>query len=202
MRTLVYLDNMSISIHSECIFFESGLQHLIDECDFLQKSLNVQLCIVFVRKIHNSMSLIKFLLNDTFDFPLNRDRIIIACPGGVAYGSELSGIMIVNSSMSLNEWRRSIIQCAEEIRNEENSLPLYNFFYQQKISQIEMQLLSCMRLNMSPSEIASIQKVCIKTMYSRISAIRKKYLLGSTRDLYLNANYIYENIMQYSGDNV
>ncbi|WFC89303.1 helix-turn-helix transcriptional regulator [Enterobacter roggenkampii] len=194
---------MRISIYSECGFFKSGLQCLIGECGFLQDSGDVRLCIVYVKKIYDSMSLLNCLVNNAFDFSLNRDRIIVACPGGTVHGSELPGINIVNGSMSLKEWRLCIKNCAEEVRPEEKLRHcIVAGVFQRQISRRETQLLNCMRLNMSPSEMACMQKVSVKTMYSRIATVRNKYRLRSTRDLYLNADYIYQNITQLSGDNV
>lgn len=194
---------MRISIYSECGVFKSGLQYLIDEGGFLQGAGDEDFCICYVKKIYDSMSLLKFLVNDAFDFSLNRDRIIVACPGGTIHGSELPGIMIVNSAMSLNEWRQCIKKCAEEIRPEAK-FPrcIVTRVFQRQISHKEIQLLTYMRLNMSPSEMASIQSVSVKTIYSRIATARDKYRIRSTRELYLNADYIYQSIMQSSGDNV
>lgn len=199
---MVYLDNMSVSIYSECVFFKLGLQHLINECGFLQCSSDMQVCIVHVKKASDSISLLKFLATYVYNVSLNHDHIIVVSPGGYMHGFKWPGIKIVSGSMPLNEWRHCIEKCLDDIRREEKPpLCIVDEVFQRQTSHGEMQLLSCIRLNMSPSEIANLHKVSIKTMYSRIAAVRNKYQLRSTRELYLNADYIYQNINQSPGDN-
>lgn len=199
----MYLDTMRITIYSECEYFKSGLQYLIDEYDLLHCSGDIQLSIVYVKKIYDGMSLLKFLANNADDFLFNNARIIVVSPGGYMHASEWLGITIVNSSMSLHEWRHFIKNFPGGFYPK-GVMPsrIVEVFFSQQTNNSEIQLLNYIKSNMSPSEIAKLQQVSVKTAYSRIAAIKNKYRLSSTKELYLNADYIHKNIKQFQADNL
>ncbi|ABP62810.1 hypothetical protein [Enterobacter sp. 638] len=188
---------MRITIYSDSEFFKFGFQCLVNDCDLVWPDDGLHLHIVDLMDKSDSLSFVKMLDVSPLDFSATNNIILIMSAGLYVSGSRLRGVTMVSGNSTLKQlryWVRKAIkgECVnvEHIHQLSRKVPPCQF------SPYDRQLIYFMKKNMSPAAIASAQKVSIKTLYSRMSSLKQKCMLASTRELYLNAEYIYQQISE------
>lgn len=186
---------MRITIYSKSELFKFGFQCLMSDANQIESEEDLHLHVVDLMDKSGSLSFVKMLEVTPLEFSAMKNIILIVNAGFYLSGCRLQGITVISGNATLKQWRYWVKRAAKgEYVNINHVQQLSRRGLPNHFSLSEKQLIRFLTMNMSPSAIASIEEVSLKTLYNRINALKHKCMLSSTRELYLNADYIYQQI--------
>lgn len=186
---------MRITIYSKSELFKFGFQCLMSDANQIESEEDLHLHVVDLMDKSGSLSFVKMLEVTPLEFSALKNIILIVNAGFYLAGCRLQGVTVISGNATLKQWCYLVKRAAKgEYVNIDDVHQLSRSGLPNQFSVSEKKLTRFLTMNMSPSAIASVEEVSVKTLYSRINALKHKCMLSSTRELYLNAEYIYQQM--------